>query len=798
MQNKKTETLPVVPLRGLVVLPGELLHFDAGRDKTIEALQAAVENGSLIFMTSQRDPHKNEIEFNDIYDRGTICKIRQLLRLPGDSYRVLVEGISRGRIYGFAAETPYYQAEVVDFEETPYERMLAEALMRRLRERFSEYSSLSGRISSDVLSDAEEIADANELADFVAQHAIQKLSDKQSVLECEDTLKRLELVLEYVSHEVDIRKIDRNIAQRIHKQMNKNQREYYLREQVKAIRTELGDTQADDSDEYRERMAKKNLPADVQEKLKKEIDRLAMLPSGSHEAPMARAYIECVLDLPWTESSTDNLDVVNAVKILDEDHFGMEKVKKRIVEHLAVAKLTNSVNGQIICFVGPPGVGKTSITKSIAKAMGREFVRMSLGGIRDEAEIRGHRRTYIGAMPGRVITAMRQAGKVNPLILFDEIDKMGSDYRGDPASAMLEVLDSAQNHEFRDHFLEIPYDLSNVMFITTANSEEGIPRPLLDRMEVIYVDSYLENEKVQIALRHLLPKQMKKNGLSKSKFVIPESLLAEIIRSYTSESGVRELERVLASLCRKAAVEIAEGKAKVRLTRQKLYEYLGQPKYRVDPADEEPAIGMVNGLAWTCAGGDTLTVEATSVKGTGQLSLTGHLGDVMQESARAAMTYVRAHAGDYGLDPDFYSKCDVHVHVPEGAVPKDGPSAGITIATAIVSAVTGIPVKAKLAMTGEITLRGRVLPIGGLREKLLAAVRAGIRTVIIPKKNRTDLSDVPDCAKDHLKIIFAEDFSDVLKNALCGLPKKMQSGGRGEWQGIDGSYLDKLTGTVLS
>jgi ATP-dependent Lon protease len=546
-------------------------------------------------------------------------------------------------------------------------------------------------------------------------------------------------------------------------------------------------------------MEKKNLPQQVREKLKKEIDRLSTLPQGSHEAPMARAYIECVLDLPWTESGTDNLDIENAAKILDRDHFGMEKVKKRVLEHLAVAKLTNRINGQIICFVGPPGVGKTSISKSIAKAMGREFVRMSLGGVHDEAEIRGHRRTYIGAMPGRIISAMRQAGTINPVVLFDEIDKMGNDFRGDPASAMLEVLDSAQNFEFRDHFLEVPYDLSNAMFITTANSEEGIPRPLLDRMEVIYVDSYLENEKVEIARRHLLSKQMEKAGLTKGMFTISDAILGDIVKLYTAEAGVRELERMLASLCRKAATEIAGGKSKVRVTKQKLHEYLGQEKYRFDSADEMPQTGVVNGLAWTAAGGDTLVVEAVSVKGSGQLSLTGHLGDVMQESARAAMTYVRAHADDYGLDPDFYSKCDVHVHVPEGAVPKDGPSAGITIATAIVSAITGIPVKSKLAMTGEITLRGRVLPIGGLREKLLAAVRAGINTVIIPKKNRPDLDEVPDCAKDRLKILFAEDFSFVLKNALSDVPKKAgHDGGGNVWHSPDGNFGEKPQAPVLS
>ena len=509
----------------------------------------------------------------------------------------------------------------------------------------------------------------------------------------------------------------------------------------------------------------------MQERLEKEIRRLEELPTGSHESPVARSYIECLLELPWSEKSDDNLDVANARRILEEDHYGLDKVKERVLEHIAVSRLTGKVNGQILCFVGPPGVGKTSISSSIARAVGRKFIRMSLGGIRDEAEIRGHRRTYIGAMPGRIIAAMRQAGTMNPVILFDEIDKLASDYRGDPASALLEVLDSAQNFAFRDHFVELPYDLSQVMFITTANSKDTIPRPLLDRMEVIDVPSYLEMEKVEIARRHLLPKQMEKHGLKKAMLTVPDQILPELIRNYTAEAGVRELERTLAAVCRKAACEIAEqGKSRIRLTKPRLTEYLGQPKYAHLAAEREDAVGMANGLAWTAVGGETLTIEAQVLRGSGQVQATGKLGDVMQESARAALTFVRAHAEELGIEEDFLSRSDLHVHVPEGAVPKDGPSAGITMMTAMASALTGIPVKAGVAMTGEITLRGHVLPIGGLREKLLAALRAGMHTAIIPAENRKDMEEVPEEVKGALHIVYASEAMAVLKAALRHMP----------------------------
>lgn len=760
------ETLPVVPLRGLTVLPGEILHFDAGRPKTIAAVQAAVERDSLVFLTAQLDARQNEIKREDIHTVGTVCKIRQILRLPGDSFRVLAEGICRAEAGEFLSADPYFEAFVQRITAEPSDPVLGEALRRRLSDAFREYASLSSSINNDTLLNIEDMDTDGRYADAVAEQTVKKVEEKQQVLECFSVPDRLAKVLELVSHELEILRVDKRIALMVRKQVDKNQKEYYLREQIKAIHQELGDTQDTAVEEYRRQMEEKNLPEHVKARLAKEIDRLENLPAGSHETPVAESYIECVLELPWTERTEDNLDLKNAAKTLNEDHYGLEKVKERVLESLAVAKLTGNVSGQILCFAGPPGVGKTSICASIAAAMGRKFVRMSLGGVRDEAEIRGHRRTYIGAMPGRILSAMRQAGTVNPMILFDEIDKMASDYKGDPAAAMLEVLDSAQNFAFRDHFLELPYDLSEVMFVTTANDLGNIPKPLRDRMEIIEVDGYIEDEKVQIAQRHLVKKQMEKHGLKKGMLSLSESQIRTIISGYTAEAGVRELERSIAAVCRKAACEIADGAEKVRMNRQKLTEYLGQPKYRHDTAEQTPMVGVVNGLAWTAAGGEMLNVEASVMPGGGKLELTGHLGDVMQESAKAGLTYVRAHADEFGLAPDFYTKHDLHIHVPEGATPKDGPSAGVTMVTALVSAYTGRPVRPDVAMTGEVTLRGRVLPIGGLREKLLAAVRAGIHTVVIPAENRRDMEKVPASVKDALKIVYAEEVGVALKTAL--------------------------------
>ncbi|MBQ3200534.1 MAG: endopeptidase La [Clostridia bacterium] len=767
--SKVYENIPVVPLRGLVVLPGELLHFDAGRQGSIKALTAAGEKDNLVFLTSQKDVRKNDVGEEDIYRIGTICRIRQTLNLPGDTMRVLVYGICRARFTNIRMEG-YLTADAISLDPPSYDETEAEALRRRLASALGEFAALSAKLSADTAETISHTADVGAFADAVANVTLGKTEQRQQVLECFHVPERLRTALSLVLDEIEILRVDRRISQEVKRRVDKNQKEYYLREQIKAIRAELGETEQTEADAFLEKLAAKAMPDELREKLKKEIGRFRELPAGSHEQPQMRNYIECMLDLPWVEESEDNLELAHAREVLDADHYGLEKVKERILEHLAVARLTGKVTGQIICFVGPPGVGKTSVSESIAKAIGRKFVRMSLGGIHDEAEIRGHRRTYIGAMPGRIIAAMREAGTVNPVLLFDEIDKLTSDMRGDPASAMLEVLDSAQNHAFRDHFLEVTYDLSKVMFITTANSTDTIPRPLLDRMEVIEVPSYLENEKREIAKRHLLPKQMEKHGLKRSMLNVPDETMAELIRGYTREAGVRSLERTLAKVCRKAACEIGEGKTRVRLTTQRMKDYLGPVRYLDTASHREDLVGVVNGLAWTSVGGELLEVEVQAVPGSGQVLLTGKLGDVMQESARAALTYIKAHAQAFGITAAL-DKQDIHVHVPEGAVPKDGPSAGITMMTAITSALTGIPAKANVAMTGEITLRGRVLPIGGLREKLLAAARAGMSAVIIPEENKKDLHEVPEEVRDALKITFAKDAMQVLSAALKRMPK---------------------------
>ncbi|MDO5110722.1 MAG: endopeptidase La [Clostridia bacterium] len=764
------ENLPVVPLRGLVVLPGEMLHFDAGRTSSVHALEEASLRDCPVFISSQLDVHKNDVTLEDMYPIGTVCRVKQVLCLPGDSMRVLVEGKTRAKITHGAMASDYWRVDVCELDDVPCEQVMAEALRRRIHKALNEFARLSAKFAREALDILTHVEAPGAYADAVANVVFTKVEQRQAVLEEADVEARMKLILTMLNEELEIRRMDMRINEQVKKQIDQNQREYYLNEQMKAIRKELGRDDDAEADEYRARLEAKDMPETVRKRIQKEIDRLDGLPSGAHEAPMARSYIECLLDLPWTEVSEDNLDVKHARKILDEDHYGLDKVKDRIVEYIAVAARTHKLNGQILCFIGPPGVGKTSISSSIARAMGRKFVRMSLGGVRDEAEIRGHRRTYIGAMPGRVIAAMRQADVINPVILFDEIDKLASDYRGDPAAAMLEVLDSAQNDTFQDHFVEIPYDLSKVMFITTANNREGIPEPLLDRMEIIDVPSYLETEKIEIAKRHLLPKQKEKHGIGKSELTIPDTLYPLIINGYTAEAGVRSLERTLGSICRKAVCELSEEKTRIRMGRQKLINYLGQPKYDTPLASREDAVGVVTGLAWTSVGGVTMDVEVQCVKGSGQILTTGQLGDVMQESARAALTYVRAQAAEWGIDPEFLKENDLHVHVPEGAVPKDGPSAGVTMMTAIVSCLTDIPVRAGVAMTGEITLRGRVLPIGGLREKLLAALRAGAHTVVVPEKNRKDMEEVPAQIVQALHIVYADDARAVLQTALVQMP----------------------------
>ena len=766
LDQTKTK-LPIIPLRGLTVLPGEIMHCDIGRKKTLLAMEQALSADGLALLCMQEDQKRAEIDETELYRFGTVCRLRQVFRIRNDAVHLLVTGIARAHIEEFTAVEPYFEAKVAYLTETEPDAVTQETLRRRLTEGFLAFTQEKDRLTSDQRDAILSISEFSAFVDAVGQQCATKVLDKQQLVETADAEARAMRVLEIIENELEIMKIDHRIAAKIKEAADRNQREFVLREQLKAVQEELGIGEASEAADYRSRMEKLTLPDYVKEKLEKEIDRFDALPRGSHEQPMAQAYIECLLELPWTERTEDNLDLQHARSILDRDHYGMKKVKERIVEMLAVQKLTGDPQGQILCLVGPPGVGKTSIAKAIAEAMGRRFVRMSLGGVHDEAEIRGHRRTYIGARPGRIIEAMRQAKTVNPLLLFDEIDKLSDDMRGDPASAMLEVLDSAQNNAFVDHFVEIPYDLSRCLLMTTANDASSIPRPLLDRMEVIEVPSYLFDEKLEIARRHLLPRQLKKHGLTRSNLRADTAALSCLIEGYTREAGVRELDRVLGSVCRKAACEIVEGKQRITLTRQRITDWLGPQRHRGDEVEAEPQVGVVTGLAWTSVGGETLVIEATALPGKGNLQLTGQLGDVMQESAHAALTFVRANAERLGIDPGCFEKLDLHVHVPEGAVPKDGPSAGIALMTALASALSGAEVRPRLAMTGEITLRGRVLPIGGLREKLLAAVRAGVTTVLLPEKNREDLFDVPDEIKKALRIEFVSTADEVLRSALA-------------------------------
>ena len=768
------ESLPLIPLRGIVAFPYVILSFDVKQPIYTNAIHAASISDNRIIAACMKNPGKNDafISRSDLNDVACICRITKIINLP-EGVRVFAEGISRARLGVLDQNERLIRSsysELVDYP-APYEQ--STVYRQYITKKLKTFSYGNGKSPARTLIEAiETIPDDIRFTFSAANIVITDSADRQNFLDQDIQIERCMTLLNIMGREEEFSKLTRKIEEEVRRQIDNNQREYFLREQIKAIRKELGENEAAEADAFRERLKNKDVPDEIRERISREIERFSTLPAGSHEMPSMRAFIECMLDLPFTETSMDNLDVKNAKKILDRDHYGLEKVKDRVIEHLAVAQLTGKVNGQIICFVGPPGVGKTSISSSIAEALGRKFVRMSLGGIRDEAEIRGHRRTYIGAMPGRIIAAMRTAGTVNPVLLLDEIDKLTKDYQGDPSAAMLEVLDSAQNFAFRDHFLETPYDLSKVLFITTANSLYDIPGPLRDRMEIIEVPSYLSTEKIQIALRHLIPKQLEKHGLKKSMLHIPEKVVSGMIEEYTHEAGVRSLERCIAAVCRKAALEIANGKKGVHMTMAKLHAYLGTPQYIEDEILDEPAVGLVNGLAWTSFGGTTLQIEVEALKGSGQLQLTGKLGDVMQESAKAAVTCIRAHASELGLADDFNKYIDIHIHVPEGAVPKDGPSAGIAMFTAAASALTGIPVKAKLGMTGEITLRGRILPIGGLREKLLAAVRAGITEVLVPSLNRKDIDDIPNDVKEKLNIVFVSSTDEVLRRSLVKLPEK--------------------------
>ncbi|MBN2898159.1 MAG: endopeptidase La [Clostridia bacterium] len=770
ISNKSIVEMPLIPLRGLSVFPHMVLHFDVGREKSIKALEEAMIIDQKIFLTSQKDMDVDSPTEEDFYEFGTVCKIKQMLKLPGDAIRVLVEGISRGKINQIIFDEPYFRAEVTKFEEEIIENdPEVEALKRGCLAAFEKYVAIGNKVSPDILISVSTITEMSRFVDVLASNVTLKLEQKQQLIETISVKERLEILYSLLLSEIEILEVEKQINDKVRRHINKMQKEYYLREQLKVIKEELGEENDHDDEmaEFYERLKKLKLNKKISEKVSKEIDRLSRLSPASAESGVIRNYITTILDLPWNKQTKDKIDIKRSREILDEDHYGLKTVKERVLEYLAVRELTQSMKGPIICLVGPPGVGKTSIAKSIARSLDRKFIRMSLGGVRDEAEIRGHRRTYIGAIPGRIITNIKESGSKNPVFLFDEIDKLSSDFRGDPASALLEVLDPEQNKEFTDHFLEVPFDLSKVMFITTANSLSTIPRPLLDRMEVIQVSGYTEYEKLNIAKKYLVPKKSKEHGLDDYGFTLSDSTLTDIINLYTRESGVRELERKIATVCRKAATVIVEEKKKsVRVNGQNLSKFLGAPRYRIDEISLRDEVGIVTGLAWTAVGGETLSVEVSTMRGTGKLVLTGQLGDVMKESARAGLSYVRTKIEEYNMPEDFYEKMDIHIHIPEGAIPKDGPSAGITMATAMISALSGIPVDRKVAMTGEITLRGRALAIGGFKEKSLAAKRAGIKKILFPKDNIKDLEEIPDSVKKEIEFIPVENMDEVLAHAL--------------------------------
>lgn len=772
-QNYKVEKrkIPLIPLRGLTIFPYMIIHFDVGRDKSINSLEEAMVNDSLIFLTAQKEADLDMPSPDDFYHVGTVCKIKQLLKLPEDNIRVLVEGINRARVTKIITEEPYFEVEIEEliYDEEIIKDKKIEALMRMVIDSFEDYIGIGNRLSAEALVNVSKIDEPGRLADVIASYMFLTLENKQKILEAFHPYKRLEALQVILEEEIEILKLEEKISQRVKKQINKVQKEYYLREQLKAIQYELGedDELLEEVDNYKEKIESIKMPEEVKEKALKEVDRLLKLSPSSAETGVIRTYLDWIVELPWDKETKDRIDIKKSREILDADHFGLEDVKERILEYLAVRKLAKGIKGPILCLVGPPGVGKTSIAKSIAKSLNRKFVRMSLGGLRDEAEIRGHRRTYVGAIPGRIISSIKKIGSRNPVFLFDEIDKLNSDFRGDPASALLEVLDPEQNNTFTDHFLEAPFDLSKVMFITTANTTASIPGPLLDRMEVIRISGYTEEEKLQIAIRYLLPKQMKEHGLKEENIHISENTIRDIINGYTGESGVRNLERNIASLCRKAVKKIVEDNVKVvRINSGNLGKYLGIPRYRHEKAQEENQVGIATGLAWTTVGGETLSIEVTPMPGTGKLQLTGQLGDVMKESAMAGISYIRSKAAEFKIDDKFYKDKDIHIHVPEGAIPKDGPSAGITIATAVISALSNIPVNRNVAMTGEITLRGRVLPIGGVKEKVLAANRAGITKVLLPMDNKKDLEEIPDKVRRKMEFVFVKTMDEVLSHAL--------------------------------
>lgn len=768
-KDNKNDNFPVLPLRDIVVFPHMIVPLFVGRDKSVRALEDVMKDDKQILLVAQKNASEDDPGKDDIYQIGTVSTVLQLLKLPDGTVKVLVEGIQRARIDTFTETDQFFQVKADRITEQLGDERELEAISRSVVSQFESYIKLNKKIPPEVLVSLNQIDDPSKLADTVASHLAIKISEKQELLEVESVIERLERVLGFMEAEIGVLQVEKKIRNRVKRQMEKTQREYYLNEQLKAIQKELGETDdgKDENAELEEKINKTKLSKEAKEKSLAELKKLKSMSPMSAEATVVRNYLDWMLGVPWKKRTRIKKDITEAEAILDNDHYGLEKVKERIIEYLAVQQRTNKVTGPILCLVGPPGVGKTSLGKSIAASTGRNFVRMSLGGVRDESEIRGHRRTYIGSMPGKIIQSMKKAKSSNPLFLLDEVDKMGNDYRGDPASALLEVLDPEQNTTFNDHYLEVDYDLSDVMFVTTANTL-NMPSPLLDRMEIIRLSGYTEHEKLEIAQRHLIPKQIEKHGIKDGEWSISETAITDLIRYYTRESGVRNLERELANLIRKALTEILKGDAKeVKVTVKNLEKFAGIKKYRFGEAEAEDLVGVVTGLAWTEVGGELLSIESVMVPGRGKMTITGKLGDVMQESIQAAKSYVQSRSHTFGIRPTLFNQRDIHVHVPEGATPKDGPSAGVGMTTSIVSVLTGIPIRRDVAMTGEVTLRGRVLPIGGLKEKLLAALRGGIKTVLIPKDNEKDLADIPDIVKKGLEIIPVSNVDEVLERALA-------------------------------
>ncbi len=762
--------IPVVPMRGMVLFPHMTLNFDAARDVSVKALEAAASENSTVLLAAQKDISTEDPSFDDLYVMGTIAVIKQVMRMPGGVTRVIVRGIKRAEIVECYADKGYLRAGVIEYDDVlGGSALVREAYMKRLRKAYEEYFSQNPKLTADNFMRVMSVYDLGELCDTVAAEVELDVASKQSLLDETDVSKRVEQLIIYIQNQLEVLKIERQIAQKVKERVDRNQREYYLREQLHVIQEELGDGDGvkEETDEYIKKINKLKAPKDTKEKLLKEADRFSKMPASTAESAVIRTYLDTVLDLPWNKSTKEDFDIKKAEQILEEDHYGLEKVKERILEYLAVRRLTEGKSSAILCLAGPPGVGKTSVAKSVARALGRKYVRISLGGIHDESDIRGHRKTYIGAMEGRIMAAMKEAKTKNPLILLDEIDKMGADYKGDPSAALLEVLDYEQNAAFRDHYIEVPFDLSKVLFITTANTLDTVSRPLLDRMEVIKLSGYTSSEKFHIAKDYLVKKAVKNNGLKPSQINIADAAIKRIIDCYTREAGVRKLEQSIGKICRKAAKQLLEtNKKSVRITSKNLEDYLGKERYHFDAMNEHDEVGVARGLAWTSVGGETLSVEVSVMPGSGKVELTGKLGDVMKESASAAISYIRANSKALGISETFHKTKDIHIHVPEGAVPKDGPSAGITMATAVVSALTESPVRNDIAMTGEITLRGRVLPIGGLKEKSLAAYRAGITDIIIPEENKPDIDDVPREIRDKLNFIPVSSMDTVLRNAL--------------------------------